>query len=167
MVGRFSINAERAWIVIELPPSLQGLIGTDRSSIHGDSVGQQTKHCEPRQKTSSHGPIGLLVPPALRDFIGSMALNQPTPILDGNVIRVLTRLFAIKGDPRDKAVNSQLWALAEDLVSIAARTSDAANTRTPSASARMIRKSEAAKFFVLAPKRFFSSSYAVKRFPRK
>ena len=28
--------------------------------------------------------------------IGSIAFNQPTPILDGNVIRVLTRLFGIQ-----------------------------------------------------------------------
>src|SRR5215468_11121890 len=30
--------------------------------------------------------------------ICSIAFNQPTPILDGNVTRVLTRLFGIKGD---------------------------------------------------------------------
>ena len=30
--------------------------------------------------------------------IGSIAFNQPTPILDGNVIRVLTRLFAVGTD---------------------------------------------------------------------
>src|SRR5438067_4512046 len=30
----------------------------------------------------------------------SIAFNQPKPILDGNVIRVLSRLFGIEGDPR-------------------------------------------------------------------
>jgi A/G-specific adenine glycosylase len=48
--------------------------------------------------------------------ICSIALGQPTPILDGNVLRVLTRLFGIGGNPRDKQVNGELWRLAEELV---------------------------------------------------
>jgi A/G-specific adenine glycosylase len=50
--------------------------------------------------------------------ISSIAFNQPAPILDGNVIRVLTRLCAIGGDPRDKKVSASLWDLAERLVSV-------------------------------------------------
>ena len=53
--------------------------------------------------------------------IASIALNQPAPIVDGNVIRVLTRLFAIGENPRDKATNEQLWHLATQLVQAAAR----------------------------------------------
>ena len=34
--------------------------------------------------------------------ICSIAFNQPTPILDGNVIRVLTRVFGISENPREK-----------------------------------------------------------------
>jgi A/G-specific adenine glycosylase len=49
--------------------------------------------------------------------ISSIAFDQPSPILDGNVIRVLTRLFGIGGDPRDKAVNARLWDAAHSLVS--------------------------------------------------
>ena len=48
--------------------------------------------------------------------VGSIAFNQPVPILDGNVIRVLTRLFGIAGNPKDKATNGQLWELAGQLV---------------------------------------------------
>ena len=48
--------------------------------------------------------------------VGSIAFNQPVPILDGNVIRVLTRLFGIAGNPKDKATNAQLWELAGQLV---------------------------------------------------
>ncbi|MEI7535449.1 MAG: A/G-specific adenine glycosylase, partial [Verrucomicrobiae bacterium] len=48
--------------------------------------------------------------------ICSIAFNQPTPILDGNVIRVLTRIFGIAENPKDKQANAQLWQLAEDLV---------------------------------------------------
>jgi A/G-specific adenine glycosylase len=50
--------------------------------------------------------------------ICSLAFNQPTPILDGNVIRVLSRLFGIAGNPRDKSVNKKLWSLAQALVSV-------------------------------------------------
>lgn len=50
--------------------------------------------------------------------ISSIAFNQPAPILDGNVIRVLTRLDGIAGDPRGKKVNAQLWDLAKRLVSV-------------------------------------------------
>lgn len=54
--------------------------------------------------------------------ICSIARDQPRPILDGNVIRVLTRLFGIEENPRDKATNAHLWQLAEALVRAAART---------------------------------------------
>jgi len=51
--------------------------------------------------------------------ISSIAFNAPAPILDGNVIRVLTRLFAIGENPRDKATNERLWQLATRLVEAA------------------------------------------------
>ena len=48
--------------------------------------------------------------------IASIALDQPEPILDGNVIRVLTRFFALEGDPKTRPLNQQLWELAAALV---------------------------------------------------
>ena len=48
--------------------------------------------------------------------ICSIAYGAATPILDGNVIRVLTRLQAVTGDPRDRAVNAKLWSMAQALV---------------------------------------------------
>jgi A/G-specific adenine glycosylase len=54
--------------------------------------------------------------------ICSIAFNQPRPILDGNVIRVLTRWYGIPGNPRERRVNFRLWQLAEDLVQRAAET---------------------------------------------
>ena len=51
--------------------------------------------------------------------ITSIAFNQPSPILDGNVIRVLTRLYGIEENPKDKATNARLWQLAEELVQTA------------------------------------------------
>src|SRR5438552_2719593 len=54
--------------------------------------------------------------------ICSIAFNQPKPILDGNVIRVLTRLFGIGGNPRETQVRSKLWEIAHELVVEAAQT---------------------------------------------
>jgi len=54
--------------------------------------------------------------------ICSIAFNQPVPILDGNVIRVLARLFGIDQNPREKETNARLWKLAEALVQEAAGT---------------------------------------------
>ncbi|HXB59858.1 MAG TPA: A/G-specific adenine glycosylase [Candidatus Acidoferrales bacterium] len=54
--------------------------------------------------------------------ICSIAFNQPMPILDGNVVRVLTRVFGIAQDPREKETNELLWGLAEELVNGANRS---------------------------------------------
>jgi A/G-specific adenine glycosylase len=56
--------------------------------------------------------------------ICSIAFNQPTPILDGNVIRVLTRVFGIRENAREKETNARLWNLAEQLVSEAHSMAD-------------------------------------------
>ncbi len=48
--------------------------------------------------------------------ICSIAFNQPTPILDGNVIRVLTRIFGIAENTKEKKTNARLWQLADELV---------------------------------------------------
>jgi len=51
--------------------------------------------------------------------ICSIAFNQPVPILDGNVVRVLTRVFGIQENPQDTKTKAKLWKLAEDLVKAA------------------------------------------------
>ena len=48
----------------------------------------------------------------------SIAYDRPAPILDGNVRRVLCRLFALHGDPRSPAAEKQLWRWAEALTSV-------------------------------------------------
>jgi A/G-specific adenine glycosylase len=70
--------------------------------------------------------------------ICSIAFNQPTPILDGNVIRVLTRIFGIAENPKEKQTNTRLWQLAEELVGLAKNAKDAKgkNTSPPSRSSR-------------------------------
>jgi A/G-specific adenine glycosylase len=46
----------------------------------------------------------------------SIAFGQPKPVVDGNVVRVLTRVFGIEGDPRRSETREALWGLAERLV---------------------------------------------------
>lgn len=48
--------------------------------------------------------------------IASIAFHKPAPILDGNVIRVLSRVFRVKGNPKETAIKNQLWELADRLV---------------------------------------------------
>lgn len=51
--------------------------------------------------------------------IASIAFNQPAPVLDGNVARVLARLLAMPGNPKERAVSEVLWAAATSLVEAA------------------------------------------------
>jgi A/G-specific adenine glycosylase len=48
--------------------------------------------------------------------ICSIAFNQPTPVLDGNVVRVLSRLFGIRSRVSEKKTQDQLWRRAQELV---------------------------------------------------
>lgn len=51
--------------------------------------------------------------------IASIAFNQPAPILDGNVARVLARVTALPGNPKQGSVAKALWAGAASLVDAA------------------------------------------------
>lgn len=48
--------------------------------------------------------------------IASIAFDQPAAIVDGNVVRVLTRLYALRGDPARAPLKQNIWKLAEALV---------------------------------------------------
>jgi len=48
--------------------------------------------------------------------IASIAFGLPEPIVDGNVVRVLCRLFALGGDPARSPLKQELWRLARELV---------------------------------------------------
>jgi A/G-specific adenine glycosylase len=61
--------------------------------------------------------------------ICSIAFNQPTPLLDGNVIRVLTRIFGIAENPKEKQTNARLWQLAAELVTQAAHLNPSRSSR--------------------------------------
>lgn len=48
--------------------------------------------------------------------VASIAFDRPVPVLDGNVSRVLTRLYDIDDDIKQTATKKRLWALAGELV---------------------------------------------------
>lgn len=48
--------------------------------------------------------------------IASIAYDQRAPILDGNVARVLCRLDAITGDPRQRSIQQHLWQRAAEIL---------------------------------------------------
>ncbi len=48
--------------------------------------------------------------------IASIAHGTRAPIVDGNVVRVLCRLFGLRGDPAKAALGKTLWRLAGELV---------------------------------------------------
>lgn len=66
-------------------------------------------------------PTTLLALPGIGRYtagaILSIAFGQEAPILDANVIRVLSRVYAVAGDPKTaKATQDALWTLAEALI---------------------------------------------------
>ncbi|MCA9737139.1 MAG: A/G-specific adenine glycosylase [Gemmatimonadetes bacterium] len=56
------------------------------------------------------------VGPYTAGAIASIAHNRAEPTVDGNVIRVLSRLYALEGDPTKAAPKRRLWELAAELV---------------------------------------------------
>ncbi len=46
--------------------------------------------------------------------VASIAYGVRAPILDGNVARVLTRLYALEGNPTDRTVRDELWRRAAE-----------------------------------------------------
>ncbi|MBI3947549.1 MAG: A/G-specific adenine glycosylase [Armatimonadetes bacterium] len=83
-------------------------------------------HAAARQVVARHGGALPADPDALRALPGigrytagailSIAFGVAAPILDGNVMRVLSRLFLVEGDPKRGAAHRRLWDLAEMLV---------------------------------------------------
>ncbi|MBM4024680.1 MAG: A/G-specific adenine glycosylase [Planctomycetes bacterium] len=48
--------------------------------------------------------------------IASIAFGRRDPLVDGNVTRVLCRVFRIRGNPKDVAVQKRIWTIAAELV---------------------------------------------------
>ena len=58
--------------------------------------------------------------------IAAFSTGERSPIMDGNVRRVFTRYFGIHGYPGLRAVEQQLWSLAESALELAPRDLDMA-----------------------------------------
>src|SRR5688572_4740868 len=48
--------------------------------------------------------------------IASIAFAADEPAIDGNIVRVLTRLFGLRGDPKRAPLAGRLWQLARELL---------------------------------------------------
>ncbi|HNN92976.1 MAG TPA: A/G-specific adenine glycosylase [Pseudomonadota bacterium] len=81
----------------------------------------------PREAEAVHALPGI--GPYTAGAIRSIAFGQRAPILDGNVTRVLSRLFAIPAGPEQAAAKRLYWRLAEELLpaELAAADADAPN----------------------------------------
>jgi A/G-specific adenine glycosylase len=56
------------------------------------------------------------VGPYTAGAISSIAFNKAVPLVDGNVIRVLSRMTALGGDPKSKMVTQRIWETAAQAV---------------------------------------------------
>ncbi|RQR77945.1 A/G-specific adenine glycosylase [Burkholderia sp. Bp9012] len=83
---------------------------------------------------NEHGGVFPSTPEALAELpgigrstaaaIASFAYGARATILDGNVKRVLARVFGVEGFPGEKRVENDMWALAESLLPDAANAAD-------------------------------------------
>ncbi|MCO5165909.1 MAG: A/G-specific adenine glycosylase [Planctomycetes bacterium] len=83
-------------------------------------------HAAARRVVAEHGGVVPRDPAALGALPGlgrytvgavlSIAHDAPLPLVDGNVARVLARLFRVPGDPTAGPALRRLWSLAEGLV---------------------------------------------------
>ncbi|MCD9086810.1 A/G-specific adenine glycosylase [Stenotrophomonas sp. SY1] len=113
-------------------PTLPELASADNDTVMANWAGlgyyarARNLHAAAKQCVELHGGDlprdfdALLALPGIgRSTAGailSQAWNDPFPILDGNVKRVLTRYHGIAGFPGQPAIEKQLWALAIDHV---------------------------------------------------
>ncbi|CAN0395183.1 unnamed protein product, partial [Discosporangium mesarthrocarpum] len=84
--------------------------------LHEGAKVIQTKHGGKLPNTAK----GLLTLPGIGPYtagaVSSIAFGECEPLVDGNVIRVLSRVRAIASDPKKTALNNLCWNLARELV---------------------------------------------------
>ncbi len=113
-------------------PTVKALSEANPAAIHKlwEGLGYYTRvrnmHAAAREIMAKHGgkfprEYGeILALPGIGRYtagaVASIAFNEPRAILDGNVMRVLARVFGIGGNARQKPVNEKLWRLAGELV---------------------------------------------------
>jgi A/G-specific adenine glycosylase len=119
-------------------PNIEALAAARADAIHKlwEGLGYYTRvrnlQCAAQQIVAQHAGKfpenfeDMLALPGVGRYtagaVSSIAFNQARPIVDGNVVRVLTRIFGIATDPREKKTNAQLWRLADESVTCASRS---------------------------------------------
>ena len=83
-------------------------------------------HRAAQQMVSEHNGVVPNTPEAIERLPGigrytsgailSIAYGLPRPLVDANVIRVLSRLFGLRGDAKSAANQAALWSIAEQLI---------------------------------------------------
>jgi len=113
-------------------PDLKSLAAADQDAVlgHWSGLGYYSRarnlHAAARQIVDQHGGRfprhidAILALPGIgrstAAAISAFAFGERRAILDGNVKRVLTRVFGIEGWPGEKAVETRLWQLSEALM---------------------------------------------------
>jgi A/G-specific adenine glycosylase len=113
-------------------PDLATLASAEQDEVlgHWSGLGYYSRarnlHAAARRIVAEHGgqfPRGIEAILALPGIgrstaaaIAAFAFDERRAILDGNVKRVLARVFGIEGWPGEKSVENRLWALAESLL---------------------------------------------------
>lgn len=113
-------------------PTLSSLAGATEQEVLGlwSGLGYYSRarnlHRAAREMVEHHGgrvPRDLEALRALPGFgrytsgaVASIAYGVEAPVVDGNVARVLSRLYLVEGSPQDKEREKRLWALADELV---------------------------------------------------
>lgn len=113
-------------------PDLASLAAADQDAVlgHWSGLGYYSRarnlHAAARRIVAEHGgrfpgdiDAMLALPGIGRSTaaaIAAFAFGERRAILDGNVKRVLARVFGIEGWPGERAVENRLWALAEVLL---------------------------------------------------
>ncbi len=113
-------------------PTLQSLAGATEEEVlslwSGLGYYRRAKLLKSGAETVQAEWKGILPaePAALREIpgigpytagaIASIAFNRPAPLVDGNVIRVFSRLFMLKGHAKSATLQKQVWELAAELI---------------------------------------------------
>ncbi len=117
---------------LELFPTVHHLARTDLSKVlsawEGLGYYSRARHLHEASKIISNHFKGrlpdqleaLLSLPGIGRYtagaILSIAYHQESPILDGNIKRLLTRLFAIREDPKERKTEKRLWEVSGALI---------------------------------------------------
>ncbi len=113
-------------------PDIQSLAAAETEQVlaHWSGLGYYTRarnlHACAKRVVAEYGGEFPAEPAQLADLpgigrstaaaIAAFAYQKKAAILDGNVKRVLTRVYGVSGFPGEKAVENQLWDLAESLL---------------------------------------------------